>query len=189
MENLIALLVAAPLLGAAVLLCGGRRLDKSGHWIGTLLAAVSFVIGAVLFADMLGRSADDRTLYQQLWSWIPVEGFQADIAFQLDQLSMTFVLLISGVGTLIHVYSIGYMEHDERRRPSGSTGSSPRPARSSRRRRRTPGCATTRRPSSTTFSRSSSPPRSSPADPARSDTQFSVCGRAVAPHTIDRSGR
>ncbi|MGP3687831.1 NADH-quinone oxidoreductase subunit L [Streptomyces sp. IBSNAI002] len=116
MENLIALLVAAPLLGAVVLLCGGRRLDKTGHWIGTLLAAVSFGIGAVLFADMLGRGADDRTLHQRLFTWIPVEGFQADLAFQLDQLSMTFVLLISGVGTLIHVYSIGYMEHDERRR-------------------------------------------------------------------------
>ncbi|MEU9142785.1 NADH-quinone oxidoreductase subunit L [Streptomyces sp. NPDC048349] len=116
MENLIALLVAAPLLGAAVLLCGGRRLDKTGHWIGTLLAAVSFGIGAVLFADMLGRGAEDRALHQRLFSWVPVEGFQADIAFQLDQLSMTFVLLISGVGTLIHVYSIGYMEHDERRR-------------------------------------------------------------------------
>ncbi|MFF8271243.1 NADH-quinone oxidoreductase subunit L [Streptomyces sp. NPDC016562] len=116
MENLIALLVAAPLLGAAVLLCGGRRLDKSGHWIGTLLAAVSFGIGAVLFADMLGRGAEDRALHQRLFSWVPVGGFQADIAFQLDQLSMTFVLLISGVGTLIHVYSIGYMEHDERRR-------------------------------------------------------------------------
>ncbi|MFE1554458.1 NADH-quinone oxidoreductase subunit L [Streptomyces sp. NPDC058734] len=116
MENLIALLVAAPLLGAAVLLCGGRRLDKAGHWIGTLLAAVSFGIGVVLFADMLGRGAEDRALHQRLFSWVPVEGFQADIAFQLDQLSMTFVLLISGVGTLIHVYSIGYMEHDERRR-------------------------------------------------------------------------
>lgn len=116
MENLIALLVAAPLLGAAVLLCGGRRLDKAGHWIGTLLAAVSFGIGVVLFAGMLGRGAEDRALHQRLFSWVPVEGFQADIAFQLDQLSMTFVLLISGVGTLIHVYSIGYMEHDERRR-------------------------------------------------------------------------
>ncbi|APU41623.1 MULTISPECIES: NADH-quinone oxidoreductase subunit L [unclassified Streptomyces] len=116
MENLIALLIAAPLLGAVVLLCGGRRLDKTGHWLGTLLAAVSFGIGVVLFADMLGRGADDRTLTQHLYTWIPVEGFQADMAFQLDQLSMTFVLLISGVGTLIHVYSIGYMEHDERRR-------------------------------------------------------------------------
>ncbi|WAE67905.1 NADH-quinone oxidoreductase subunit L [Streptomyces cavourensis] len=116
MENLIALLVAAPLLGAAVLLCGGRRLDKAGHWLGTALAAASFVIGVVLFTDMLGKGADDRALHQHLFSWIPVEGFQADIAFQLDQLSMTFVLLITGVGTLIHIYSIGYMEHDERRR-------------------------------------------------------------------------
>ncbi|MER5311174.1 NADH-quinone oxidoreductase subunit L [Streptomyces sp. NPDC002773] len=116
MEHLIALLVGAPLLGAAVLLCGGRRLDRVGHWIGTLLAAVSFALGLVLFADMLGKGAEDRALHQRLFSWIPVEGFQADIAFQLDQLSMTFVLLISGVGTLIHVYSIGYMEHDERRR-------------------------------------------------------------------------
>ncbi|MEU6987232.1 NADH-quinone oxidoreductase subunit L [Streptomyces sp. NPDC046324] len=116
MENLIALLVAAPLLGAAVLLCGGRRLDKAGPLLGTLLAAASFVIGLVLFADMLGRSADDRAMYQNLWTWIPVEGFQADIAFQLDQLSVTFVLLITGVGSLIHVYSIGYMEHDERKR-------------------------------------------------------------------------
>ncbi|MFJ8000098.1 NADH-quinone oxidoreductase subunit L [Streptomyces sp. NPDC096310] len=116
MENLIALLVAAPLLGAAVLLCGGRRLDRTGHWLGTLLAAASFVIGVVLFGDMLGRSGEDRALHQHLFSWIPVEGFQADIAFQLDQLSMTFVLLITGVGTLIHIYSIGYMEHDERRR-------------------------------------------------------------------------
>ncbi|MEV0021230.1 NADH-quinone oxidoreductase subunit L [Streptomyces atroolivaceus] len=116
MENLIALLVAAPLLGAAVLLCGGRRLDRAGHWIGTALAAASFVTGVVLFTDMLGRGAEDRALHQHLYSWIPVEGFQADVAFQLDQLSMTFVLLITGVGTLIHIYSIGYMEHDERRR-------------------------------------------------------------------------
>ncbi|BAU85274.1 NADH dehydrogenase subunit L [Streptomyces laurentii] len=116
MDNLIALLVAAPLLGAAVLLCGGRRLDKAGHLLGTVMAAASFVIGVVLFVDMLSKSADDRALHQFLFSWIQVGGFQADIAFQLDQLSMTFVLLITGVGTLIHVYSIGYMEHDERRR-------------------------------------------------------------------------
>ncbi|MFF5568376.1 NADH-quinone oxidoreductase subunit L [Streptomyces sp. NPDC012623] len=116
MENLIAPLIAAPLLGAALLLCGGRRLDRAGHWLGTLLAAASFVIGVVLFSDMLGRSGDDRSLHQHLFSWVPVEGFRADIAFQLDQLSMTFVLLITGVGTLIHIYSIGYMEHDERRR-------------------------------------------------------------------------
>ncbi|MFF8314112.1 NADH-quinone oxidoreductase subunit L [Streptomyces lydicus] len=116
MENLIALLVAAPLVGAALLLCGGKRLDRTGHWIGTLLAVASFAVGVALFADMLGRSADHRALHQHLFSWIPVGGFRADVAFQLDQLSMTFVLLITGVGSLIHIYSIGYMEHDERRR-------------------------------------------------------------------------
>ncbi|MEX2985282.1 NADH-quinone oxidoreductase subunit L [Streptomyces sp. C36] len=116
MENLIGLLVLAPLLGAGVLLCGGRRLDRTGHWIGTLLAAASFVIGVVLFADLLGRPADDRELGTTVFSWVPVGGFRADVGFQLDQLSMTFVLLITGVGSLIHLYSVGYMEHDERRR-------------------------------------------------------------------------
>ncbi|MER0241625.1 NADH-quinone oxidoreductase subunit L [Streptomyces sp. HSW2009] len=116
MENLIGWLIAAPLIGAGVLLCGGKRLDRVGHWLGTLLAAASFAIGALLFFDMLGEDEHHRAMHQHLFSWIPVEGFQADVAFQLDQLSMTFVLLITGVGTLIHLYSIGYMEHDERRR-------------------------------------------------------------------------
>ncbi|MFI6565357.1 NADH-quinone oxidoreductase subunit L [Streptomyces sp. NPDC050534] len=116
MENLIALLVAAPLLGAAVLLCGGRRLDAVGHWIGVLMSTASFVFGVILFADLLGKNAEHRTLTQHLWTWIPVESFQADVTFRLDQLSMTFVLLITGVGSLIHLYSVGYMEHDERRR-------------------------------------------------------------------------
>ncbi|AKH84196.1 NADH:ubiquinone oxidoreductase subunit L [Streptomyces sp. CNQ-509] len=116
MESLIGLLVAAPLLGAAVLLCGGRRLDRTGHWLGTGLAFTSFVLGLVLFADMLGKDGEERALHSHLFTWIPVEGFQAEAAFQLDQLSMTFVLLITGVGSLIHLYSVGYMEHDERRR-------------------------------------------------------------------------
>ncbi|MFI9049503.1 NADH-quinone oxidoreductase subunit L [Streptomyces sp. NPDC053427] len=116
MENLIALLVAAPLVGAALLLCGGKRLDRTGHLIGSLFAVASFAVAVALFADMLGKGAEHRALHQHLFSWIPVGGFRADIAFQLDQLSMTFVLLITGVGSLIHIYSIGYMEHDERRR-------------------------------------------------------------------------
>ncbi|MBY8843572.1 NADH-quinone oxidoreductase subunit L [Streptomyces sp. SP2-10] len=116
MENLIAPLIAAPLLGAAVLLVGGRRLDRVGHWIGTLLSTASFVFGLILFADLLGKNAEHRTLTQHLWTWISVGSFQADVTFRLDQLSMTFVLLITGVGSLIHLYSVGYMEHDERRR-------------------------------------------------------------------------
>ncbi|TGN81048.1 NADH-quinone oxidoreductase subunit L [Streptomyces bauhiniae] len=116
MENLIALLIAAPLLGAVVLLLGGRRLDAVGHWVGTLLSTASFVIGLVLFAGLLGKDAEHRTWTQHLWSWISVGNFQADVTLRLDQLSVTFVLLITGVGSLIHLYSVGYMEHDERRR-------------------------------------------------------------------------
>ncbi|MFI7244700.1 NADH-quinone oxidoreductase subunit L [Streptomyces qinglanensis] len=116
MESMIGLLVGVPLFGAAVLLCGGRRLDRGGHWLGTLLSAASFAIGAALFLSMLGKGAEDRAMHSKLFSWVPVEGFQADVAFQLDQLSMTFVLLITGVGTLIHIYSVGYMEHDPGRR-------------------------------------------------------------------------
>jgi NADH-quinone oxidoreductase subunit L len=115
-ETLIGLLVAAPLLGAGILLTGGRRLDRVGHLLGTLLALASFVLGVVLFINMLGKDTGQRALHSHLFTWVPVEGFQAQVGFQLDQLSMTFVLLITGVGTLIHIYSIGYMEHDERRR-------------------------------------------------------------------------
>jgi NADH-quinone oxidoreductase subunit L len=115
-ETLIGLLVAVPLLGAGILLTGGRRLDRFGHLLGSALALVSFLLGAALFADMLGKDTEERTLTSHLFTWVPVDGFRADVGFQLDQLSMTFVLLITGVGTLIHIYSIGYMEHDERRR-------------------------------------------------------------------------
>nr|WP_202494592.1 NADH-quinone oxidoreductase subunit L [Streptomyces sp. SID4982] len=113
---MIALLIAAPLLGAVVLLLGGRRLDAVGHWVGTLLSTASFAIGLVLFAGLLGEDPEHRTWTQHLWNWISVGDFQADVTLRLDQLSMTFVLLITGVGSLIHLYSIGYMEHDERRR-------------------------------------------------------------------------
>ncbi|MFC5905653.1 NADH-quinone oxidoreductase subunit L [Streptacidiphilus monticola] len=113
---MIPVLVALPLLGAAVLLLGGRRLDAFGHWLGTLLAFASFGVGLALFFDLLGRAGDDRTLYEHLFTWVPAGGFQAQVSFQLDQLSMTFVLLITGVGSLIHLYSVGYMAHDERRR-------------------------------------------------------------------------
>ncbi|WP_055588778.1 NADH-quinone oxidoreductase subunit L [Peterkaempfera griseoplana] len=116
MNALIPVLVAAPLAGAALLLLGGRRLDAFGHWLGVVASTASFVAGAVLFFDMLGRSTADRPVHQHLFSWVPVGGFRADVGFQLDQLSITFVLLITGVGSLIHLYSVGYMAHDERRR-------------------------------------------------------------------------
>src|SRR5215218_9007441 len=110
------LLIALPLAGAAVLLLSGRRTDRWGHLLGCAASIASFAVGAVLFAGMLGRGAEDRAVVETLYSWVPVAGLQVDFGLQLDQLSMCFVLLITGVGSLIHVYSIGYMAEDPQRR-------------------------------------------------------------------------
>jgi NADH-quinone oxidoreductase subunit L len=113
---LIALVVALPLAGAAVLLLGGRRTDRWGHLLGTFAALASFVVGAVLFFALLAKPGSSRSYDQHVYTWIAVPGFTADAGFHLDQLSITFVLLITGVGSLIHIYSIGYMAHDDNRR-------------------------------------------------------------------------
>ncbi|HSP36442.1 MAG TPA: NADH-quinone oxidoreductase subunit L [Frankiaceae bacterium] len=114
--SLLWLLVALPLLGAAVLLLGGRRLDRFGHLFATAMALVPFVIGLACFFGLLSKPGDERSVSQHLWTWIPVNAFQVDFGLQFDQLSALFVLLITGVGSLIHIYSIGYMAHDPGRR-------------------------------------------------------------------------
>ena len=110
------LLLVFPLIGAAVLLLGGKRTDKWGHYFATLMAGLSFVLGLILFFTLKGKAGDSRAISETLFSWIPVNGFNVDAGLLLDQLSMVFVLLITGVGTLIHIYSIGYMGHDPGRR-------------------------------------------------------------------------
>ncbi|MFF2107621.1 NADH-quinone oxidoreductase subunit L [Rhodococcus sp. ACS1] len=110
------LLPVLPLLGAAVLLLVGRRSDAWGHLLGCVTALASFALGLVFFVDMLGRDAADRVVHQILFSWVPVGELQVDFGLQLDQLSVCFVLLITGVGSLIHIYSVGYMAHDPERR-------------------------------------------------------------------------
>jgi NADH-quinone oxidoreductase subunit L len=109
-------LIALPLFGAAALLLGGRRTDKWGHFLATAMSASSFGVGLYQLSQMLGRSGEERAVTQKLFSWIAVGNFNIDAALLLDQLSICFVLLITGVGTLIHIYSIAYMEHDENRR-------------------------------------------------------------------------
>ncbi len=110
------LLVAVPLASAVVLLVGGRRTDPIGHILGTLAPLVSFVIGVVMFVALLGREEAERGAGQRLFTWIDVGGFSVDMGVRFDQLSALFVLLITGVGSLIHIYSIGYMAHDPNRR-------------------------------------------------------------------------
>ena len=113
--SLLWLLVALPLASAALLLVAGRWSDKWGHLLGTATPIASFVIGLITFVGLLGRDSDDRTIGQNLWTWIDVGGFHIDMDILYDPLSAVFVLLITGVGSLIHIYSIGYMAHDERR--------------------------------------------------------------------------
>jgi NADH-quinone oxidoreductase subunit L len=108
------LLLAFPVFGAAVLLLGGKYTNRWGHLLGCLMSVASFVYGLVAFFTMLGYS--DRSGDLHMYSWIPVNGFQANIGILLDPLSISFVLLITGVGSLIHIYSIGYMAHDAERR-------------------------------------------------------------------------
>lgn len=110
------LLPALPLCGAAVLLLAGRRTNAWGHLLACVMAIASFVVAVVFFIAMLGRDTADRTVTEHLFSWVPVDSLQVEFGLQLDQLSMCFVLLITGVGSLIHIYSVGYMAHDPERR-------------------------------------------------------------------------
>ncbi|HEX6682456.1 MAG TPA: NADH-quinone oxidoreductase subunit L [Candidatus Limnocylindrales bacterium] len=108
------LLIALPLASAAILLLLGRRADRWGHWLGVLAPAASFVIGLIAFIELAGR--EEKLVEQSLWSFIPVGTLQVDFGLMFDPLSAVFVLLITGVGSLIHLYAVGYMAHDEKRR-------------------------------------------------------------------------
>jgi NADH-quinone oxidoreductase subunit L len=109
-------LIALPLFSAAILMLLGRIADKWGHYVATLVSASTFVIGAIEFFNMRSRTGDARAAHQDLFTWISVGSFNVHASLLLDQLSICFVLLITGVGTLIHIYSIAYMSHDKDRR-------------------------------------------------------------------------
>ena len=115
-SNSLVYLIALPLLGATILLLAGRRADKWGHILGTLMSASAFGVGLYQLSQMLSHTNEARPVTQKLFDWISVGSFKVDAGLMLDQLSICFVLLITGVGTLIHIYSISYMSHDHDRR-------------------------------------------------------------------------
>lgn len=114
--SLMWLVVALPLLGAAILLLGGRYTDRWGHLLGTAMPIGSFAISLAMFVDLMGRDEADRSVGQHLYTWIDVGHWHVGMDLLFDPLAALFLLLITGVGSLIHVYSIGYMAHDPRRR-------------------------------------------------------------------------
>ncbi len=121
------LIIAIPAASAALLLLGGKATDAWGHLLGTAAPVASFLVGAAAFVKLqrvdepLGAEvgtvgAAGHSLVQNVFTWIDVQGFHVEFGLLFDPLSALFVLLITGVGSLIHIYSIGYMDHDERRR-------------------------------------------------------------------------
>ncbi len=116
MQTLVWLTIALPLAGAVILLLGGKATNAWGHLLACAAVIGAFACGAVLFTHLLALPGEDRIVHQVLFSWVPVGVLRVDFGLQLDALSMCFVLLITGVGALIHLYSIGYMKTDPGRR-------------------------------------------------------------------------
>ncbi|MDR1266562.1 MAG: NADH-quinone oxidoreductase subunit L [Propionibacteriaceae bacterium] len=110
------LLIALPLGSAALLLVAGKAANAWGHWLAVLAPLASFALALVYFIDLLGRPTAERSVRDQVYSWITTGGWDFSLALQLDPLSLLFLLLVTGVGSLIHIYSLGYMAHDPNRR-------------------------------------------------------------------------
>ncbi len=107
------LIILLPLAGFAVQVFAGRRLgDPWAGWVGTAFVAASFAVSVGVYLDLLSVHAPVRTFTQNLWTWIPVDALQVHARLFVDPLSMTMVLFVTGVSSLIHLYSIGYMKGD-----------------------------------------------------------------------------
>jgi NADH-quinone oxidoreductase subunit L len=108
------LLIALPLAGAAVLLLGGRRTDRWGHLLGVATVVTAFVLAVAYTVQLAGLQ--EPSVGVDLFTFISVGDLDVDMGLLYDPLSAIFVLLITGVGSLIHIYSVGYMAHDPARR-------------------------------------------------------------------------
>ncbi|MCP4583244.1 MAG: NADH-quinone oxidoreductase subunit L [candidate division Zixibacteria bacterium] len=114
METVVKLIPIYPLIGFLIIGLTNKRLSKT---LVNLLACgsvfLSFVSGIIAFFYILGMPEGSRSIIAKLFDWIVVGSFNTSISFNFDPLSAVMVLVVSGVGFLIHVYSIGYMAHDD----------------------------------------------------------------------------
>ncbi len=108
-------LIALPLLGAFLILTFGKQLKKLAPYLAISLSSASFILGFYMFLQMLARPDSERGFVSSVYQWISAGSLNVSFGLQLDQLSIAFVLLITFVGTMIHIYSLGYMEHDANR--------------------------------------------------------------------------
>jgi len=112
-KTLLALIPLLPLIGFAINGLGYRIIPKAvSGVIGTLVVLASFCIALSIFlGQFMGETSP--VAYYQYFDWITVKSLNIGFNFYLDQLSIIMIMLITGVGTLIHIYSMGYMSHDE----------------------------------------------------------------------------
>jgi NADH-quinone oxidoreductase subunit L len=112
--DLVWLIPALPLFGFLVLVVAGRKLGEPfAGWFATLMCGGAFAASVVVFAGLFDQPADQRQFQQVLFDWLPVGSLKVQLGFLVDPLSVTMILFITGVGTLIHLYSIGYMHGDK----------------------------------------------------------------------------
>ncbi len=112
--NLIWLVPALPLAGAVINEFAGRRLGRRSGVVASAAVGLSFVVAVALVFGLLGYSSGDRLFVQHLWSWVPVGSLNVGVDLRIDPLSIVMIMVVTGVSTLIHVYSIGYMHGDPR---------------------------------------------------------------------------
>ena len=113
MTSALWLLPAFPLFGALVLMVFGRRLgEPRSGWFAAAMPIASFIVAVSVYFDLLSRSSEERDEVVTLFSWIPVGALHIDVALLADPLSITMALFITGIGSLIHLYAIGYMHGD-----------------------------------------------------------------------------
>ena len=113
MLDVVWLIPALPLAGFLLLMVVGPRLgEPTAGWLATFMSGGSFLVTVVVFVGLLAEDEENRSFTQVLFDWIPVGTLQVEAGFLVDPLSMTMALFVTGVGTLIHLYSIGYMHGD-----------------------------------------------------------------------------
>ena len=114
MSDLLWLVPALPLAGAAVNLAAGKRLGARAGWLAVAAMVAAFAVAVGAFLDLLALPAESRTILRHVADWVAVGGVRAGFDLRLDPLSATMILVVTGVGSLIHVYAIGYMAGDPR---------------------------------------------------------------------------
>ena len=111
--DLVWLIPAFPLAGVLILMAMGRRLgEPRAGWLATAMMGGSFLATLLVFIGLVGHEGDERETVVTLFEWVPAGKLAVDIGFLADPLSITMALFVTGVGALIHLYSIGYMHGD-----------------------------------------------------------------------------